>query len=50
MPDGSGFIRINSYDPDIQTIAENGIAITKNGYLFVYVSNESSGHSVILIT
>jgi RHS repeat-associated protein len=42
VPAGSGFIRVGYYsDLQLQTLAQNGLPITKSGYLFVYLSNES---------
>ncbi len=42
VPEGSGFIRVGYYDDGrLQTLAQSGLPIVKNGYLFVYLSNES---------
>jgi RHS repeat-associated protein len=42
VPGGSGFIRTSYYeDRRLQTLATNGLPIVKNGYLFVYLSNET---------
>jgi len=41
VPQGSGFIQVGAPANVMQTLAQSGIAIPKNGYLFVYLSNES---------
>ncbi len=42
VPEGSGFIRVGYYDDRrLQTLAQSGLPVIKNGYLFVYLSNES---------
>ncbi len=46
VPAGSGFIPVPGYSNDIQTLAEQNIPITKSGYLFVYLSNETQNRDV----
>ena len=46
VPGGSGFLSVEGYHTDLQTLANSGISIPKNGYLFVYVSNETVGWNV----
>ncbi len=40
VPEGSGGIHVGSPDA-IRTLAQTGITVPKNGYLYVYVSNET---------
>ena len=40
VPEGSGGIHVGSPDA-IRTLAQTGITIPKNGYIYVYVSNET---------
>lgn len=46
VPACSGFIPVPGYSNDIQTLAEQNIPITKSGYLFVYLSNETQNRDV----
>ena len=46
VPSGSGFIRVPGYSEEIQTLAQQNIPIVKSGYLFVYLSNETSKRDV----
>ncbi len=39
VPEGSGGIHVGNPDA-IRTLAQTGITVPKNGYLYVYVSNE----------
>jgi RHS repeat-associated protein len=44
VPSGSGFIRVGYYnDLHLQTLAREGLPVTKSGYLFVYLSCEKNG-------
>jgi RHS repeat-associated protein len=45
VPQGSGFIRVPGFDDNIQTLAQQ-LPIVKNGYLFVYLSNETEKRDV----
>jgi hypothetical protein len=35
VKEGSGFIRVPGFDNDIQTLAEQNIAVPKSGYLYI---------------
>jgi RHS repeat-associated protein len=45
-PQGSGFIRVPGFHANMQTLAQQGLPIVKNGYLFVYLSNETEKRDV----
>jgi hypothetical protein len=38
VPEGSGYIRVRSYDATMQALANTGLPIVKSGYLYVYLS------------
>jgi hypothetical protein len=46
VPSGSGFLRVDQYDDNIRALVNNGLQIPKNGYLFVYLSNETKFENV----
>lgn len=41
VPESSGFIPVPAQDADIQTMASLDIEMTKSGYIFIYLSNET---------
>jgi RHS repeat-associated protein len=41
VPSGSGFMQVGAPATVMQTLAQSGLPITKSGYLFVYLSNET---------
>ena len=42
VPGSSGFIRVSDYSTDLQTLANSGISMSKSGYFYVFLSNEST--------
>jgi RHS repeat-associated protein len=46
VPQGSGFIRVPGFDDNMQVLAQLDLPITKSGYLFVYLSNETEKRDV----
>jgi RHS repeat-associated protein len=46
VPQGSGFIRVPGFDDNMQVLAQSNLPITKSGYLFVYLSNETEKRDV----
>ena len=46
VPEGSGFKKVETFSDDMQVLEQEETEVPKNGFLFVYLSNETQHYDV----